>query len=43
MGLGETGVRGAGRSTGRGGCGQDVLYERRINKKKKNRIMVFLL
>lgn len=35
MDLGEREVSGAGRKGGRGGCGQNVLYERRRKKKKK--------
>lgn len=34
---GEEAVRRTGRNGGRGGCSQNVLQERRINKKKEKK------
>lgn len=40
MDLGERGAMGgAGRTGERGGRGEDVLYERRINKKRKQNLL----
>lgn len=39
-GKGKVEARRTGRSGGSGGCGQDGLYERRINKRKNEKMLV---
>lgn len=37
-GPGGEGIQGAGRSGGRRNCDQDVIYERKVNKKKMEKL-----